>query len=67
MHAHEIGRHESSCQVNGGHGARENADGAAPPAPVSSGMRHDPTNLDHIAYSIVGLGIFGWILSLLLR
>jgi hypothetical protein len=30
-------------------------------------MRHDPTNLDHIAYSIVGLGIFGWILTLLFR
>jgi len=30
-------------------------------------MRHDPNNLDHVAYSIVGLGIFGWIISLLLR
>jgi hypothetical protein len=30
-------------------------------------MRHDPTNLDHVAYTIVGLGIVGWALSLLLR
>lgn len=29
--------------------------------------RHDPTNLDHIAYTIVGVGIVGWLLSLLLR
>jgi hypothetical protein len=30
-------------------------------------MRHDPTNLDHVAYTIVGLGIVGWVLTLLLR
>ena len=38
-----------------------------PPPPVSYGMRQDPTNLDHVAYTVVGLGIVGWILSLLLR
>ena len=38
-----------------------------PPPPVSCGMRQDPTNLDHVAYTVVGLGIVGWILSLLLR
>jgi hypothetical protein len=30
-------------------------------------MRHDPTNLDHVAYTIVGLGVVGWLLSFLLR
>jgi len=29
--------------------------------------RRDPTNLDHLAYTIVGLGIVGWLLSLLFR
>ena len=29
--------------------------------------RRDPTNLDHLAYTIVGLGIDGWLLSLLFR
>jgi hypothetical protein len=46
---------------------RETADGDLTLPPASCGMRHDPNNLDHVAYSIVGLGIFGWIISLLLR
>jgi hypothetical protein len=28
--------------------------------------RHDPTNLDHVAFIGVGIGIVGWILKLLL-
>jgi len=50
----------------------DKVDGRSPTAPhhwrpVSCGMRQDPTNLDHLAYTIVGLGIFGWVLALLLR
>ena len=26
----------------------------------------DPTNLDHVAFMVVGIGIVGWILKLLL-
>jgi hypothetical protein len=29
--------------------------------------RPDPTNLDHVAYTVVGLGIVGWLLALLIR
>lgn len=29
--------------------------------------RPDPTNLDHVAYTIVGLGIVGWLFTLLIR
>jgi hypothetical protein len=29
--------------------------------------RPDPTNLDHIAYTIVGVGVVGWLLTFLLR
>ena len=29
--------------------------------------RPDPTNLDHVAYAVVGLGIVGWLFSLLIR
>jgi hypothetical protein len=29
--------------------------------------RPDPTNLDHFAFTIVGLGVVGWIVALLLR
>jgi hypothetical protein len=29
--------------------------------------RSDPTNLDHFAYTIVGVGVVGWLLTLLLR
>jgi hypothetical protein len=50
-----------------GQGAERTADDYLRLTPVSYGMRHDPTNLDHVAYTIVGLGILGWIVSLLLR
>jgi hypothetical protein len=29
--------------------------------------RPDPTNLDSVAYTIVGLGVVGWLLTLLLH
>ena len=29
--------------------------------------RPDPTNLDHVAYTIVGCGVVVWLLALLLR
>jgi hypothetical protein len=29
--------------------------------------RPDPTNLDHIAFTIVGVGVVGWLLTYLLR
>jgi len=29
--------------------------------------RHDPTNLDHVAFTVVGIGVVGWILALLFR
>jgi hypothetical protein len=29
--------------------------------------RPDPTNLDHVAYSVVGLGIVGWLVAFLLH
>jgi hypothetical protein len=29
--------------------------------------RPDPTNLDHIAFTIVGVGVVGWLLTFLLR
>jgi hypothetical protein len=29
--------------------------------------RPDPNNLDSVAYTIVGLGVFGWLLTLLLH
>ena len=27
-------------------------------------IQRDPTNLDHVAYAVVGLGIAGWLLTL---
>jgi hypothetical protein len=29
--------------------------------------RPDPTNLDHVAYTVVAIGIIGWLLAFLLR
>ncbi len=37
------------------------------PIPCAVKPRPDPTNLDHVAYTIVALGIVGWILALLIR
>jgi hypothetical protein len=28
--------------------------------------RNNPTNLDHVAFTVVGIGVVGWILKLLL-
>ena len=30
-------------------------------------IRHDPTNLDHVAFTIVVIGIIGWLVSFILR
>jgi len=65
-----------------GHTAPECADSGGAPALVTSNAegfpprfrrrtdsmrtRHDPTNLDHVAFIGVGIGIVGWILKLLL-
>ena len=34
---------------------------------VAMKPRPDPTNLDHVAYTVVGLGIVGWLFALLIR
>jgi hypothetical protein len=38
-----------------------------PRGPDAVKTHSDPTNLDHVAFSIVGLGVVGWLVSLLLR